>query len=87
MSEARPSDEDSYLAERQKRVVQLVVRAKGRGIVDLIFEQGGVAFAGTSLSYPQQGTMVGEPPRDVQNAERLRAAAVEFNRVLDELCS
>ena len=87
VSGARPPDEDSYLAERALRVVQLVVYARGRGVVELQFEQAGKVLGGMAVAYPQQGTMIGEPARDVQNAERLREAAAEFNRVLDELCA
>lgn len=73
--------------ERRKRVVELVVYGRGGGVVELQFEQAGKVLGGMALAYPQQGTMIGGPLRDVQNAERLRAASVELNRVLDELCA
>lgn len=74
-------------ADRRKRVVQLRIHACGRGVVEFRFEQGGQVIGGMALAYPQQGTMVGSPPRDVQNAEALQAAATALNAKLDEFCA
>ena len=71
-----------------------MIRPRGRGFVELAFEnaRGPLPAANGDravvvLQYPQSGTLVGAPPRDVQNAAKLREAAAELNRVLMELAS
>lgn len=85
---------ETYEQERRARAAQLVVRARGRGYVELSFENGSGELpssdgvhAKATLQYPVSGTMIGDPPRDVQNAETLQIAVKALNEALLSLTS